>query len=327
MRVVVVCSATDRFVPGLTVTVRSLIDNMAEDRRLELTILDGGIRSSRKQRILDSWNLDRVRVEWIKPPTSRLRRLVIYDHFGVVAYFRILIPDLLPGSVHRAIYLDCDTLVLDDVGKLWDSDLRGRCLGAVQDLFLPRLEIGLRRHRSLGLPGRAKYFNSGVLVMDLDRWRSGNIGEKVLDHIERNREYIRFPDQDGLNAVLAGKWTEIDVRWNSPLHVLMFRSWKSSPYDRKTYFDLLSRPAVVHFTGGPKPWQPGCQHPRKFLFLHYLDRTRWAGWRPSLRPVTTRRPAANRRPSTTRRPAATRRPDAARRSSTMRRHPGTRRSG
>jgi lipopolysaccharide biosynthesis glycosyltransferase len=284
---VVVCSATDGFVPGLAVMVRSLIDNLREDRQLNLFILDGGIRSAHKQKVVDSWALDRVQIEWIRPPTSRLKRLVIFEHFGIVVYFRILIPDLLPTSVRRALYIDCDTLVLDDVGRLWESSLAGHCLGAVQDLYLPRLAQGLPNHRRLGLSGRTKYFNSGVLLMDLDRWRRAGISEKVLDYIERHGEDIRYPDQDGLNAVLAGKWAELDVRWNSALHVFMFRSWRTSPYDRKTYFDLLSRPSILHFTGGPKPWQPGCQHPRKFLFFHYLDRTEWAGWRPRRRPAPT----------------------------------------
>jgi lipopolysaccharide biosynthesis glycosyltransferase len=132
----------------------------------------------------------------------------------------------------------------------------------------------------------AKYFNSGVLLMDLERWRSEGITEEVLAHAKRYRRHLRFPDQDALNSVLATRWLELEPRWNSVLNVVWGLRRGATPRARRAYDAVLERPAILHFLAGPKPWQPGAFFHRRFLFFHYLDRTKWAGWRPS---VTGRR--------------------------------------
>lgn len=278
--VTVVTAADERFAPGLAVMVRSLLDNFRQGRDLHLLVLNSGIKSHTKTKLLDSWDLDRMKVEWIRPSQSRLEGLVTSPWYSLNVYFRLLIPDLLPPSTRRAIYLDSDMLVMDDVTKLWNTSLQGRSLAAVRDMGIRRISQIVPHYRKLRLRAHAKYFNSGTLVMDLSRWRRDRIGEQVIQYGLEYRDSIRFPDQDALNAVLADKWVELDPRWNTQLNILMFRSWKKSPYDRKTYFDLLGKPRVLHYLGIPKPWEPQCFHPRKFLFYEYLDRTQWAGWRP-----------------------------------------------
>lgn len=278
--VVVCCSADERFALGLVALVRSLIDNLRPDRGLQLFVLDGGLRRWTRRRMVDSWDMDRARVEWIRPSDARIEQMVVSDWYTKAIYFRLLIPDVLPTSIRRAIYLDCDTIVMDDLGKLWDASLRGGAAGAVQDCGFGTISRGVPHYRSLGIPGSAKYFNSGVLLMDLARWRAQRIGERAIAYIRRRGDAIGLPDQEALNVVLARNWVELDPRWNGMVNARLFPIWKRTPYDKRTYMDLLGRPRIVHFVGGPKPWQPGCWHPRKFLYFHYLDRTRWAGWRP-----------------------------------------------
>ncbi len=276
----VVTAADDRYAMPLAVMVRSLVDNLGTKKRLILYVLDGGITPANKRKILASWNPGGVALEWIRPRSIRLNRLLITERFGAVAYYRLLIPEILPLAARKAIYLDADTVVLEDIGKLWDIDLRGHPLGAVEDPYIPRVSKGLLNYRKLGIAPSAKYFNSGVLLMDLDCWRVEGIAERVITYAESNRRYLRFPDQDALNAVLAERWLPLSPRWNAVLNALWFRHSKANGAARRELREVIRRPSVLHFLAGPKPWQPGTVFHRSFLFFHYLDQTRWAGWRP-----------------------------------------------
>lgn len=90
-------------------------------------------------------------------------------------------------------------------------------------------------------------------------------------------------DQDGLNAILAGKWQEIHPLWNQMPRIYDYSSWNESPFAEDIYNELLHRPYIIHCTNYPKPWCAGlrveCKHPKKHLFFQYLDMTAWSGWR------------------------------------------------
>jgi len=80
--------------------------------------------------------------------------------------------------------------------------------------------------------------------------------------------------------VLAGRWKQLDPRWNQGSIVFTFPTWEQSPYDVQTFSRLRSEPYIVHFTTRDKPWRPLCHHPFSTEFFQYLDRTEWCGWRP-----------------------------------------------
>jgi lipopolysaccharide biosynthesis glycosyltransferase len=260
--------------------VRSLLDNLAASRRVALHILDGGISPANRRKAIASWDHARAEVLWLPGPFSRVEHLRRWESFGPTTYFRILLPEVLPPHARRAIYLDSDLLVLSDIGELWDLDLGGRPLGVVQDLFLRTMEDGLLGWRELGMEPGGKYFNAGVMLLDLDRWRDERIGTAVLEAVERHARLFRWHDQDALNTILAGRWLELDPLWNVGIEGFWPSTWRGTPYSREAYRSLVTRSKIVHFCGAPKPWSPGSVHPRTDLYFRYLDRTGWAGWRP-----------------------------------------------
>jgi len=102
-------------------------------------------------------------------------------------YERLLAPDALSDSLERAIYLDGDLLLLDAIDILWNTDLRGGIIAAVQDAVIPRVSspMGLRRFRELGCRPEEPYFNAGVLVVDLKAWRSQEVGQRAIEYLGR----------------------------------------------------------------------------------------------------------------------------------------------
>jgi UDP-glucose/galactose:(glucosyl)LPS alpha-1,2-glucosyl/galactosyltransferase len=172
-------------------------------------------------------------------------------------YHRMLVPDLLPTHIDRVIYLDADLLFLDDIEHLWCADISGSVVGAVQDAVIPHVSspLGLSRFRALGFDRRDPYFNAGVLVVDLHAWRQHRVRDRAVDYAQRHRRSINMADQDVLNAVLHGRWTQLDDRWNiigGAVGRAHFRARGIAPSRITT---ALRDPAIIHFAGFLKPWQ------------------------------------------------------------------------
>lgn len=191
------------------------------------------------------------------------------DRIPTVMWYRIFLPRLLP-TTRRVLYLDCDTLVVDDLAPLWDIDLEGSYLGAVDNAFEP----GVERHATeLGLRSACDYFNSGVLLLNLDRMRADGATEAILD-CARTRSLV-WPDQDALNLVLGPKRVRLDPRWNC-MNVL-FYGGPPSTYDAEVARAAADRPAILHFEGPQmaKPWHYLNRHPRRADYLNHRAATPW----------------------------------------------------
>lgn len=279
-RPVVVTAADRGYTLALAVMGRSLIDNLAPGRKLTLYVLDGGMAARDRRKVIASWDLSRVDLRWLKPSRRALSGVPMLKGYGPTIYFRLLAPGLLPDTVRKAIYLDADTLVLDDIAPLWRTSLGGKALAAAQDTGFLSLEHAWFPCEELGLSPAGKYLSSGVLLMDLGRWRQERLAEKVLAFLRSSKHKLSFPDQDALNVVFAGQWRELHPRWNLMLHSA-YRHLTDLPRPEMLRLArAIARPGILHFAAGPKPWERNCRHMRLFLYYVYLDRTRWRGWRP-----------------------------------------------
>jgi len=176
---------------------------------------------------------------------------------------RILIPKVFPDTVSRVLYLDSDLLVLDDLTPLWNTDLKETVAGAVVD-FLD----GQLRQNQPGLedvPRVQQYFNAGVLLINLVRWRQERISEKALAYLVEHPRTL-FNDQDALNVACDGLWTKLDSRWN--FHDHCGKNILSMGTDQ--------RPGIVHFIGRAKPWNSSIPNVNASLYDGIRCRTSFA---------------------------------------------------
>lgn len=281
--IIVVCAADNRYAMPLAVVIRSALENLNCDRQIIFFVIDGGIKPKNKDKILRSLNsnhLKQCEIKWLQPSVDLLNNMKVSGHIKIAAYFRLLIPFLLSRNFVKAIYLDSDLIVQGDLSQLWDIDIGDNYLLAVQQLGIPYVSslYGLANYKELEIPSDSKYFNSGVLVMNLEKWRTENISMRVIEYIEQNKDYVRWHDQDGLNAVLAGKWGELEPRWNQ---VPGFHNsyWKDSPFPKEDFNNALHDPYIIHFASSHKPWNSTIKYPANDLFFQYVDMTAWSGWR------------------------------------------------
>ena len=283
--IVLVCSADENYAMPMAAMLCSLLANLKTSVQLIISILDGGIHSSTKRKIVQSLQHQTIeaQIDWLQPNHALLQDLPLHRHLTLAAYYRLLIPEAMSTSFDKAIYLDCDMIVQGDVAELWQLDVGENYVLAVQDDYQPFISsrggCGLRNYQELGLNPNQKYFNSGLLIMNLKKWREDDIGRKVLEFSRQNWAYILNADQDGLNAIMQGCWGQLNDRWNQMPGIYTYTSWQESPYDAIAFQALRDTPYIIHYTNAPKPWRYGCQHPARDLFLMYLDRTAWNGWR------------------------------------------------
>ena len=269
----------------LAVMLTSLVVNFKKYQKARVYVLEAGISLDSRERILKSVNKDGIDIQFINLDTSVLREMKVDGHISLAAYHRLLVEFALPQDLDKVIYLDCDLVVHGDVGDLWDIPVGGKAILAAQeqgeDAAYVSSSSGLSNYRELGLHEHQKYFNSGVLLINLALWRKEHIGTAAIRYAEQNRQHIWCWDQDALNATLANQWGELDPRWNLLTQAFSNSSWNSGPIkDRMVYDNLINNPYIVHFNTSSKPWLVDIEHPYKNLFFHYLDQTDWKGWRP-----------------------------------------------
>jgi lipopolysaccharide biosynthesis glycosyltransferase len=268
-RLVIASAADAAYAVPLAAMLRSAV---RPGTPLSVHIVDAGLGEDDRGRLEGICAAAAAELTW-HDAASALDPYPLNRRMTMATYARLELPRLLPPDVRKVVWLDCDVLVTGDLGGLWRTELDGRHLLAVQDPCVPLVSsrYGIRRWRELGLAERAKYFNAGVMLIDLDRWRRDGIAERAGAYLRESGEDVVFWDQEGLNAVLSGRWGALDLRWN----------WCSGFTPREEPASVGLDPWIVHFAGNLKPWLlPAPETGPRALFYRLLDETPWAGWRP-----------------------------------------------
>ena len=276
------CATDTKYVMPLAVMLRSLLMHRKEPLPLVVYVLDGGVSEDDKTRLCTSCASDGVEIHWLPLGHASFPGLPLWGGMSPMTYARLLLPELLPESLHKIIWLDSEMIVQGDITALWNAELGDWAALAVQDLVVPHFSsrYGVPRYIELGLAGNAKYFNAGVMVVNLDWWRRNQVAHKVLRYLRDNRQGVYFHDQEGLNVALANHWRELDPRWNQIASVAGRRFLKVRHLDTEKYDEVIHEPFIIHFAGSWKPWTYHNANPSRNLYFHYLDMTAWAGWRP-----------------------------------------------
>jgi lipopolysaccharide biosynthesis glycosyltransferase len=270
--VAIVCSADAGYLLPLTVMLVSVRAHLPAHRHLDIHIIDEGIPEPEKARLARSLDVETVTIAWHTPDRSRLVGVPLWGRMPLCTYNKLLVPDVLPEEVHTALWLDSDTLVLGDISALWDRGTGGYAVLAVQDSLVPLVssDMGVARYREVGLRADAKYFNCGVLLMNLERWRQLNVRDRALEYVKTYARDVVFWEQEGINAVLSGQWGSLDRGWNWSVSVgAAFRQ-------RSIHPDVK----IAHFSGNLKPWKHDGDNPYYARYYEYVDRTTFAGFRP-----------------------------------------------
>ena len=197
-------------------------------------------------------------------------------HISKAAYFRLDIANILPDSINKVIYLDVDLLVFNDVAELWHSNLQGLPLGAVPDYgIMASKRLMKQKHDVLGLLLNSLYFNSGVVVMDLEQWRKYNYSKQVIDLATEGN--LPHHDQDALNKIFMNKWAPLELKWNviPPIFNLFSKIIFNNKL-RKNAIAARKDMAIMHYAGRYKPWEFAVNKGFNDKYYFYLSKTAFA---------------------------------------------------
>ena len=241
----IACGITDAYVLPLLVMLTSLKDHLRPTVRPILYLLHRGLPDESLEAISGL-----VETRPIAYGAPDLEALPEHRHLPPEAACPLLLADLLPTDLPRALFLDADLLVLGDVANLWSLGLDQRVLAAAPDTAIPwcRSRRGVKDHLALGIPDDAVYFNAGVLLFDLDAWRRQDVTHRALDYLRSTGDRVDFLHQEALNAVLWDDWRPLPARWN------LLAGVAGRPF-QKPRSEAWRDPGIVHFAGRLKPWR------------------------------------------------------------------------
>ncbi|CAN0922112.1 Probable galacturonosyltransferase-like 1 [Linum grandiflorum] len=171
-------------------------------------------------------------------------------------YARSYLANILPSCVKRIVYLDSDLVLVDDISKLAQTQLGERAVLAAPEYcnanFTAYFTTTFWSNPSLSLTfadRKACYFNTGVMVIDLDRWREGDYTAKIEEWMEMQKR-VRIYELGSLPPfllVFAGNIVPVNHRWNQ--HGLGGDNFRG--LCRNLHPGPVS---LLHWSGKGKPW-------------------------------------------------------------------------
>jgi len=268
----IVVSLDDNYVIPLYVMLFSILENT--QAALDIFVIQQHLHPHSRSLLSSLFDQKKsATISFVAIPTDWEMKFP-HNHFEYISeatFYRLALADLLPAHIDRVLYLDCDLIIEEDISTLWKMDLSGKSIGAIAELFpaLPMFPQKESLYQNLGLSDSHAYFNAGVLLFDLAKWRRHNWGQACLTFLLDFPEKVLFDDQDALNYVLKDDWQVLPARWN--VTNIWFRF--ESELKQQHIWQPAAEPAIIHFTTHSKPWQPGNRHPYRGRFFEYWRRS------------------------------------------------------
>jgi lipopolysaccharide biosynthesis glycosyltransferase len=247
---------------ALQVQVLALSLLKTQRHQTELYVYGNKWTESERERLLSLTN-DVLSIHLNEVEIEMFKDIRLSNGFPLATAYNVLGPKffLEPGS--RYLYVDADTVVRHDLSILWNQKM-DYPVAAVLDAH-----IGWISSPSMWrpwvveeIPSMSPYLNTGVMLIDIDRWNQSELTEKTLNFL--NKYELPCVDQDALNLVLRGDFGQLEPKYNSmPYHILSSFRYVDAITDQNQISDALTDPVIVHFHRSflGKPWERGCIHP------------------------------------------------------------------
>jgi lipopolysaccharide biosynthesis glycosyltransferase len=283
------------YAPHAAALIESIIQYCPE--KLDFVIIYCELNMEIQNILLNHFKIKVASLEFVKFDIECLKdslnSVKAAEHLkGLNTYLRLFSPSLLPEKEHHVIYLDCDIIVQDNLLNILDKVDLTKPICAVteydpaykfKDLNVLKVyekpfinpwiyeAYWYRTYYYLKLNPTSKYFNDGVLIINLDYWRKNNITEKAIDFLLKNPEKAFSADQDALNHVINGDYCALEPRWNS---INIGREIFSN-YDPSLFEKEVNEYAILHIAGSKKPWTYMCNPKYQKLYWKYRKNTPW----------------------------------------------------
>lgn len=261
--VVIILSSSDYFAPYLGVCIQSILQNTSSYNKYDIIVFEREITNDNKKKILElskiSSNVS-IRFFNIKKRICKYNFFLNSSRISQETYYGLLIPWLLP-KFKKAIIMDCDMIVKQDLAELYFTELEN-CIGAgVRDIVLQGWlndvsnDTAKYYREAVGAQNPFNYVNGGLILLDFDRYRKEIDADTILYYI--NNYKFRVVDQDIFNYLLEGKMKALDQKWNHMICAseAIRAAIENAPFlMQQDYFRAKESPAIIHYASENKPW-------------------------------------------------------------------------
>ncbi len=252
--------ATDnKYLPFLSITLESIWENSSREYDYEMYVLHSGVDKDYEEKILRYNEKSGFHIQFVDV-TERLKEIAahlhIRDYYSKTTYFRVFIAEMFP-QYDKALYLDCDTVILGDVSELYHYDLGNNLIGGAPCEGVNSFEVYKRYVTEVDGLNPDYFFNAGVILMNLKSFREEGFYEKFANLLKRYK-FTVIQDEDYLNVLCQDRVLRLP------------RAWNKSPIapDRLAREDLR----IVHYLMTWKPWN-FCDIPYQEYFWEYAEKT------------------------------------------------------
>lgn len=260
-------SVDENYAPMLFVVITSLIKNSNPDTNYDIIVLEDSLTESTLDKLTGlSEGHDNISIRSFnvndKVSHHGFENLMTRGHVSLAAYYRLFVGSIFK-NYSKVIYLDSDILILSDLSELYDTDLEGYPCAAALDVGTASFNRRGGKYRryarymkdTLYVPDIESYFNSGVMIFDLDEIRLKNYEPRMIELAKLNNRYLH--DQNVLNAMFYNNYKELKPEWNYQWQV----RYEFPEYKKRLSQDLLdsynaarNSPKIIHYLSHVKPW-------------------------------------------------------------------------
>jgi len=270
----------DNYAMQSGISMISLLEHNKELKEVVVFIADTGISEKNRaylKQIAESYDRELYLISALEYVEQHLHGYNM-SGFSPVVMVRLFMTEYLPDTVEKILYLDGDTLVPGSLKDLDELNMGDRCLAAVPELYMPPH----KKQISVGFKKEETYYNSGVLLCNLQKWREDHVLDTFMTFFRENADKLLFPDQDVLNYCFRGNILTLPFRYNFSTNLPYF------PYDSVKkiqpeycrispveYQRDLKHPVIIHYLGDERPWFRGNFNICRHLFEKYKKKTPW----------------------------------------------------
>lgn len=260
----IVIATDNNYAPHAAICIKSYVLHNQEAAPTHFHILDNNLNIESKGWLEQSLRpIDSISYYSVSN-IRNLLKIPVPDRIGITTYARMFMGSILPDSIDKVLYLDCDIVVNANLQELFDIPIEPEIyIVGVIDAFLTN-----KAKTEIGIPTDSPYINAGVLLVSLNNWRKNNLEDKFIDFLLKMDGDVKYDDQGILNAVCDGHKLIIHPKFN------VYSTFYSHPYkllkkhnhpiySKKEFIEAKSSPSIIHFTSGivNRPWVEHCVHP------------------------------------------------------------------
>lgn len=163
----IVYSSSDSYCEIAGISMLSLLEHNRNVKELNIYLIDNNISEDNKQKLEGMIAAFGRTLTYLNHPDIEKRSAteINVGRWNISTFYRLFLPSMLPETVKKVLFIDCDTLVMQDLTPLWEMDMGDKWLYGVDDCR------GEAYRTNLGLKPEDNYINNGVILVDLEAWR------------------------------------------------------------------------------------------------------------------------------------------------------------